>query len=71
MVRWLNAHLTIEIPEEEYQRIKKYPDIKWGAIARKAMIQYLNKMEKFLEEANKPDQSIETAKNNENSQSKS
>jgi hypothetical protein len=47
MTRWLNAKLSISLPEDEYQRIKKYPEIKWGAIARKAVIQYVNEYEKF------------------------
>ena len=49
MVRWLTASLTVSLPEDEYERIKKHPEIKWGAIARKALIQYLNEYEKFLE----------------------
>jgi hypothetical protein len=49
MVRWLNAHLTIALPEDEYERIRKYPEIKWGAVARKAVIQYLNELEKSRE----------------------
>jgi hypothetical protein len=46
MVRWLNAHVTIALPEDEYERIKKYPEIKWGAVARRLLIQYLNELEK-------------------------
>ena len=49
MVRWLNAHLTIPLPEDEYARIKKHPDIKWGAVGRKAVIQYANELEKSRE----------------------
>jgi len=46
-MRWLNAHLTIALPQEEYEKIRKHPEIKWGAVARKAMIQYVNELEKF------------------------
>jgi len=46
MVKWLNAHVTIALPEGEYERIKKYPEIKWGAVARRLLIQYLNELEK-------------------------
>jgi len=46
MVKWLNAHVTIALPEDEYERIKKYPEIKWGAVARRLLIQYLNELEK-------------------------
>jgi hypothetical protein len=49
MVRWINAHLTVGLPEDEYERIKRHPEIKWGAVARKAVIQYLNELEKMGE----------------------
>ena len=46
MVKWLTAHLTVAFPEDEWARIKKHPDIKWGGVARRAVIQYLNELEK-------------------------
>jgi len=49
MVRWINAHITVALPEDEYERIKKHPEIKWGAIGRKLIIQYLNDLEKSQE----------------------
>jgi len=49
MVRWLFAHLNIGLPEELCQKIKKHPEIKWGAVARNAMIKYLE----MIEEAKK------------------
>jgi len=49
MVRWLNAHLTISLPEDEYQRIKRHTEIKWGAVARKLVLQYLDDIEKAQE----------------------
>lgn len=49
MVRWLNAHITVALPEDEYERIKKYPEIKWGAVARKLVIQFLDEYEKTRE----------------------
>lgn len=49
MVKWLNAHVTIALPEDEYERIKKYPEIKWGAVARRLLVQYLNELEKTRE----------------------
>lgn len=54
MVRWLNARITVALPEDEYERIKKHPEIKWGAIARKTIIMYLNEIEKVKETS--PDQ---------------
>jgi len=49
MTRWLNAKLSISLPEDEYARIKKHSEIKWGAVARKAVIQYVNELEKSKE----------------------
>jgi hypothetical protein len=49
MVRWLTANLTVSLPEDEHDRIKKHPEIKWGAVARKFLIQYLNELEKSQE----------------------
>jgi len=45
----MSMHLTVSITEEEYDRIKKYPEIKWVAVARKAVIQHLNELEKSQE----------------------
>jgi len=49
MVRWLTASLTVSLPEDEHDRIKKHPEIKWGQVARKFLIQYLNELEKSQE----------------------
>ena len=46
MVRWLNAHISVALPEDEYEKIKRHPEIKWGAVARRLLIQYLNELEK-------------------------
>jgi len=61
MVKWLNAHVTISLPEDEYERIKKYPEIKWGAVARRLLVQYLNELEKTREPM--PDQSKQAPEN--------
>jgi len=61
MVKWLNAHVTIALPEDEYERIKKYPEIKWGAVARRLLVQYLNELEKTREPM--PDQSKQASEN--------
>jgi hypothetical protein len=45
MVRWFNEHLTIPLPHDEFVRIKSHPEIKWGQVARKAVIQFLNEYE--------------------------
>lgn len=60
-MRWLNAKLSIALPQEEYEKIKKHPEVKWGAVARQAVLQYLAEYENFLE-SNKPKQSSENEK---------
>jgi len=62
MVRWLNAHLTIPLPEDEYARLKTHPEIKWGAVARKLVLQYLDDIEKAQELLKQSKQSIEATK---------
>ena len=47
MVRWLNAHLNIGLPEDLHDRIKKYPEIRWASLARELLIRYLDGYEKF------------------------
>jgi len=47
MVRWLNAHISVALPEDEYEKIKRHPEIKLGAVARKAVIWYANELEKM------------------------
>jgi hypothetical protein len=49
MVRWINSNITIGLSEDEYERFKKHPEIKWGAVGRKLLIQYLNDLEKSKE----------------------
>jgi hypothetical protein len=45
MVQWLTAHVTVNLPEDLYERIKKHKEIKWAAVAREAMISYLEMIE--------------------------
>ena len=45
MARYIDAHLNIGLPEELYQKIKKHPEIKWGAVAREAVVKYLEILE--------------------------
>lgn len=56
MVQWLNAKLTIPLPEDEYEKIKRHPEVKWGQIARKAVIAYVNELEKFKDSLEKSKQ---------------
>ena len=62
MVRWLTANLTVSLPEDEHDRIKKHPEIKWGQVARKFLIQYLNDLEKSQELLEKSKQATEKEK---------
>ncbi|HDD64394.1 MAG: hypothetical protein DRJ32_02190 [Thermoprotei archaeon] len=39
------ANITLSIPDEIYRKMKKHPEIKWSEIARKAIIEYLNRLE--------------------------
>lgn len=55
--RWLDGKICIALPQDEYERIRKHPEIKWGAVARKAVIQYLEEYEKFLETKDQSKQS--------------
>ena len=36
--------LTLSIPKEVYERMKKHKEIKWSEIARRAIILYLEKL---------------------------
>jgi len=49
MVRWLFSHLNIGLPEDLHDRIKKHPEIRWAAVAREFLIQYLDELEKVKE----------------------
>jgi hypothetical protein len=51
MARYIDAHLNMGLPEELYEKVKKHPEIKWGAVARAAVIKYL----KMIEEAKRGD----------------
>jgi len=56
-VKWLNSHVSIGVPDELYERIKKHPEVKWAAVARAAIIKYLDMIEKAKEEEQKQEQS--------------
>lgn len=47
--RLFGAHITVSIPEDEYDRIKKHPEIRWASVARELLIKYLDEYEKFKE----------------------
>lgn len=33
------AHITLSIPDEIYEEMKKHPEIKWSEVARKSIIE--------------------------------
>jgi hypothetical protein len=38
-------NITLSLPEELHQKLKKHPEIRWSEIARKAIQQYLDELE--------------------------
>ena len=55
-VKWLNSHVSIGVPEELYDRIKKHKEVKWAAVAREAIIKYLDMIERAKDEEQKHDE---------------
>ncbi|MDK2876324.1 MAG: hypothetical protein PWQ22_734 [Archaeoglobaceae archaeon] len=39
-------NMTLSIPPEIYERMKKFREVKWSEVARRAIIEYLEKLEK-------------------------
>jgi hypothetical protein len=50
MVQWLNSHLNIGLPEDLHDRIRKHPEIRWAAVARELITQYVEDLEKVQRE---------------------
>ena len=38
-------NITLSIPESIYKKMKKYSEIKWSEVVRKAIVEYLEKLE--------------------------
>jgi len=38
-------NITLSIPDEIYRKMKKYSEIKWSEVVRKAIVDYLKKLE--------------------------
>ncbi len=38
-------HITLSIPEELLERMKRHPEIKWSEVARRAIRRYLMELE--------------------------
>ncbi len=37
--------ITLSIPEDLYRRMKSHPEVKWSEVARRAIIEYLKRIE--------------------------
>ncbi|AEH25461.1 hypothetical protein [Pyrococcus yayanosii] len=45
-------NITLSIPEDVYERMKRYKEIKWSEVARRAIVEYLEMLEESkLEES--------------------
>jgi len=38
-------NITLSVPPDLYRKMKKHPEIKWSEVARKAIAEYLAKIE--------------------------
>jgi len=38
-------NITLSVPDEIYRKMKKYSEIKWSEVVRKAIVVYLKKLE--------------------------
>ncbi|MFA4701940.1 hypothetical protein [Pyrococcus kukulkanii] len=39
-------NITLSIPQEIYEKMKKHKEIRWSEVARRAIVEYLEKIEK-------------------------
>lgn len=39
------VNMTLSLPDDLHRRMRKYPEIKWSALARQAILGYLEKLE--------------------------
>jgi len=37
-------NITLSIPKEVYEKMKKYKEVKWSEVARRAIVEYLEKL---------------------------
>lgn len=43
------VNMTFSLPDDVHKRMRRYPEIKWSALARKAIIGYLERLERMDE----------------------
>jgi metal-responsive CopG/Arc/MetJ family transcriptional regulator len=39
------VNVTVPIPEDLYSKMKKYSEVKWSEVVRKALIEYIGRLE--------------------------
>jgi len=39
------VNITVSIPEDLYNKMKKYSEVKWSEVVRKAVIEYIGRLE--------------------------
>jgi len=42
---YVMPNITLSIPQKIYKKIKQHPEVKWSEVARKAILEYLKKLE--------------------------
>ncbi len=42
------AHITLSIPDEVYEKMKKHPEIKWSEVSRQSIIEKMTLLGKTL-----------------------
>ena len=48
-------NITLSIPDDIYKKMKKYSEIKWSEVVRKAIVDYLKKLEESKTEISTKD----------------
>ncbi len=38
-------NITLSIPKEVYERMKRYPEVRWSEVARRAIVEYIRRLE--------------------------
>ncbi|MGC8577894.1 MAG: hypothetical protein ACP5M7_07905 [Thermoproteota archaeon] len=39
------ANVTLAVPDETYKKMKKYKEIKWSEVIRRAVVEYIRRIE--------------------------
>ncbi len=48
-------NITLSIPDDIYRKMKKYSEIKWSEVVRRAIVDYLRKLEEIPTEVSTED----------------